>query len=111
MAYDAERRQSRPVELMLAALDWGWGCVGGSRVRRWKGTRLRIATALGALGTFAFQRLASFVSCGSMGWRGPLVQHCEPACVRRYLVLYDHDFELLWSAAPVPGTGTGRLAQ
>ena len=23
----------------------------------------------------------------------------------RYLVLYDHDFELLWSAAPVPGTG------
>ena len=29
--------------------------------------------------------------------------------VPRYLVLYDHDFELLWSAAVVPGTGTSRL--
>jgi len=41
--------------------------------------------------------------------REAFVLHTEQPSVLKYLVLHDHDFELLGSAAAVPGTGTSML--
>ena len=62
-----------------------------------KGTRRRTETAAEALRTFAFQILADFVSRRSLGGENFVPHRASRLLVPRYLVLYDHDFELLWS--------------
>ena len=41
--------------------------------------------------------------------REAFVLHTEQASVLKYLVLHDHDFELLGSAAADPGTGVSMM--
>ena len=105
MAYDAERRQSR-----LGADRWqrltgvgdAWG-VEGAAVERNSSPHSHGSRSPEYFRVSEAGRLCELRKHGVE--RPPCAALRAGLRVRRYLVLYDHDFELLWSAAPVPGTG------